>query len=309
MYTYDIKREGESEGDLAHISMQICAACPRCGPGFSLGEQDWPFISWKVVVMCVGFCFRQVLFPSANSLEARQMIFDFVGGPSSDTVLFWQRLPLWSTSYEDSIGEWRLDGYGEEAERLGEFGKALFSDMLTLCPDHRPSASALLEYNFFNKEVMADGRSIRHEGKDALEGGRSIRHERKDALEGGRSSRHNSASQWSHLQGMVEQDGFAVVPQHVPSELAEKCVMDIRAQVQACLVGYGMKGLHGDAVFEGLLQAVPKFQQTPTGWEGKPFGAIDKRGWQKGLGSGRVFEDWETDAIQQACFSKVGSSN
>ena len=144
------------------------------------------------------------------------MIFDRVGGPSSNAVLFWQRLPLWSTSYEDSVGAWRLDGYGEEAERLGEFGKTLFSDMLTLCPDHRPSASALLDYSFFNEEVMADGRSICHEGKDALqdasEGGRTIHYDGERALEGGTPGRYDSASQWGHLQGVVEKDGFAVKP-------------------------------------------------------------------------------------------------
>ena len=104
------------------------------------------------------------MFRSEHALQARQMIFDSVGAPPNDTVLFWQRLPLWSSSYEDAVGEWRLDGYGQEADRLGETGKKLFADMLTLFPDHRPNARSLLEYEFFKEDFSADGRSIRQGG-------------------------------------------------------------------------------------------------------------------------------------------------
>lgn len=215
------------------------------------------------------------------------MIFDSVGPPPIDTMLFWQRLPLWSTSYEDSVGVWRLDGYGEEAERLGKTGVNLFADWLTLCPAHRPSASALLDSSFFQPEVIADGRSIRHEADERSGGG--------DNGEG---------SQWSHLQERFEADGYVVVQQHVPVELIANAVEDIRARVRMCLRGYGVIGLRGDSLFDALLEVVPKFHKSPTGWPGKPFGAIDKRGWHKGLGSGRLFEDWETEAIKQVCVSK-----
>ena len=101
------------------------------------------------------------------------------------------------------------------------------------------------------------------------------------------------------LRELIERDGYAVAEKRVSQELAEHCVNDIRARVRKCLEGYGMKGLRGDGVFEGLLQAVSKFSGSPKHWNCQKFGAIDKRGWQKGLGSGRLFEGWVTDNIVQ----------
>lgn len=96
-------------------------------------------------------------------------------------------------------------------------------------------------------------------------------------------------------------DGFVIVPGLISPALIAPAVEAVKERVKLALTCYNIKpGKH----FKALIDAVPKFNKTPHEWPGKVFGSVNRRGWMKASGVGRIFEDWNDPsvvAVQEAC--------
>jgi len=195
--------------------------------------------------------------------------------------------------------------------------------MLTLYPDDRPSASKLLSFGFFGQEpspaapssdsgAAAASSSAPPAGLSA--GGAAAAPLSSAALPSKVLSPADVAvvspetadedPRFEQWRSQIDEEGYVVVEGHIPVELARQALEDIRERIAHCLRGYSLKVRRGERLFDGLLEAVPKFHTSPANWDGPRFGAIKCRGWQKALGSGRLFEGYETQAllaVQELC--------
>jgi hypothetical protein len=62
----------------------------------------------------------------------------------------------------------------------------------------------------------------------------------------------------------------------------------------------GGYGVHYSDDCIGLLSCTKQLTSAPRIWSGKCFGAMDKRGWLKTVGSGRFCDDWEEENVESA---------
>jgi hypothetical protein len=91
----------------------------------------------------------QAMFPACSTTQACRSIFGFFGTPPNSELLFWQRLPLWSSLCNNIRGVVIEKGFPRHVQdRLGVDGLELLSSMLSCHPDHRPSAAMVRSHHF-----------------------------------------------------------------------------------------------------------------------------------------------------------------
>ena len=89
-------------------------------------------------------------------------------------------------------------------------------------------------------------------------------------------------------------EGYVVIPRLVDARMVSKCVSAIRGRVRFLLRCYGVP-CSPDC--RELMEVGEELVRAPGGWKGAAFGVIDKRGWNRKVGNGRLFDDWENQAI------------
>jgi len=92
----------------------------------------------------------------------------------------------------------------------------------------------------------------------------------------------------------MEAEGYVVIPGVVDKKAAELAVQAMEDRVRQALEGYGVQS-PGDMT--SLLGAAVRFDRTPPNWPGARFGGFAFRGWQKKIGVGRLFKDWDDPSV------------
>ena len=101
----------------------------------------------------------------------------------------------------------------------------------------------------------------------------------------------------ANFDKLIEEEGYVVVPSLVDKKAVIAAVQAIEGRVHEALAGYGVDNPRS---MDSLLQAVKHFGTTPSNWTGPRFGGFSHRGWVKPFGGGRLFQDWDSPAVE-AC--------
>ena len=114
------------------------------------------------------------------------------------------------------------------------------------------------------------------------------------------------------LRQSIDVCGYGILQGYIDAQMVSALVDKINAQAKVVTEAYGME-VNGNSC-QSLLALSKHLQKSPPGWCDPmrplwrlPFGAIDKRGWIQGLGSGRMFdgqdfnEDGLCERIQELC--------
>ena len=99
------------------------------------------------------------------------------------------------------------------------------------------------------------------------------------------------STDWKHA---LATEGYVVCPGLVSATMANKGANAIRGRVRSLLRGYGLRCSQD---CRELMDVGESIMRAPAGWEGRSFGAIDKRGWIRKVGNGRMFDDWKNQVI------------
>ena len=99
------------------------------------------------------------------------------------------------------------------------------------------------------------------------------------------------STDWKHA---LATEGYVVRPGLVSATMANKGANAIRGRVRALLRGYGLRCSQD---CRELMDVGENIVRAPAGWAGRSFGAIDKRGWIRKVGNGRMFDDWKNQVI------------
>ena len=103
-------------------------------------------------------------------------------------------------------------------------------------------------------------------------------------------SEENLKSAFKQLEDL----GCVVVRGVVPSAAATSAHGAIRSRVTELLRGYGQPCSDD---FRELLNISKRLNKAPAGWHGAAFGCIDKLGWIQKVGSGRMFDGWDSPEV------------
>ena len=116
----------------------------------------------------------------------------------------------------------------------------------------------------------------------------------------------------SKLRESIDERGYGILPGYIDAQMVSLLVDKIKVQANVVIEAYGFDA--SDNSCKSLLALGKHLHKSPPGWLDPlralwrlPFGAIDKRGWIKALGSGRMFdgEDFMADGlcerVQELC--------
>ena len=99
---------------------------------------------------------------------------------------------------------------------------------------------------------------------------------------------------WGDFDQQMRDEGYFVFKALVRQDLVDKGVHAMQQRVQCVLEAYGEPF---EADCGNLVRLAKLFGASPAGWSGAPFGGFDKRGWNKSVGNGRMFKDWDDPSI------------
>ena len=114
------------------------------------------------------------------------------------------------------------------------------------------------------------------------------------------------------LRQSIDERGYGILQGYIDAQIVSVLVDKINAQAKVVIEAYGLDA--SDDSCKPLLALGKHLHKSPPGWLDPmravwrlPFGAIDKRGWIKALGSGRMFDgqdfiaDGLCERVQELC--------